>query len=277
VGEKIALVTGATSGIGTEAARKLRDHGYIVYAAGRRLDRLHGLAGERIVPLELDVTDDASLVQAVERIIREHGHIDVLVNNAGYGALGAIEDTNLDDGRRQFEVNVFAGFRLIQLVLPHMRGQGSGRIVNISSAGGKIYSPLGGWYHGTKFALEGMSDSLRVEIAPFGIQVVIVEPGATVTEWGLIAADNVEKTSGHGVYADGARALASSLRSDKRRSGNAPASVVADAILAAATARRPKTRYAVGTGAKPAILARRLLSDRAFDSIASRVMREARD
>jgi NAD(P)-dependent dehydrogenase (short-subunit alcohol dehydrogenase family) len=274
VDARVALVTGATSGIGAQAALALRQRGFVVYAAGRRADRLAGLAAKDLLPLELDVTDDPSMVHAIDRIATERGRIDVLVNNAGYGSLGAIEDTTVGEGRRQFEVNVFGAFRLIQLVLPRMRAQGSGRIINVSSAGGKIYSPLGGWYHGTKFALEGMSDSLRVEVAPFGIDVVIIEPGTTLTEWGLIAADNVEKTSGAGAYGSGARALASSLRSASHRSRSSAPSVVADAIVAGVNARRPKTRYAVGAGAKPSILARRVLSDRAFDALATRAMRD---
>jgi NAD(P)-dependent dehydrogenase (short-subunit alcohol dehydrogenase family) len=268
---RVALVTGATSGIGEAAARALRDEGFTVYAAGRRIDRLAALAGERMIPLALDVTDDESRIAAIERIVGEHGRIDLLVNNAGYGSLGAIEDTGLDEGRRQFEVNVFGPFRLIQLVLPHMRAQRGGRIINVSSIGGKVYSPLGGWYHGTKFALEGMSDSLRLEVAPFGIDVSVIEPGAIATEWGPIAADNVERTSGDGAYAAVARAVGLNLRSTSRKS-SAPAKVVADAIVAAATARRPKTRYAVGTNAKPALIARRILTDRAFDVLALRTM-----
>jgi NAD(P)-dependent dehydrogenase (short-subunit alcohol dehydrogenase family) len=233
VESRIALVTGATSGIGGATAEALRKRGYVVYAAGRRADRLAALADDRLLPVQMDVTDDASLVETVERVIAEQGRIDVLVNNAGYGSLGAIEDTSVDEGRRQFEVNVFGAFRLIQLVLPRMREQRSGRIVNVSSAGGKIYSPLGGWYHGTKFALEGMSDSLRLEVAPFGIKVVIIEPGATLTEWGLIAADRVEKASGHGAYAWQAHALASSLRSESHRRRSTPASTVASVIATA--------------------------------------------
>ena len=271
---QVALVTGATSGIGEAAARSLRDKGFTVYAAGRRRDRLAALEGERLIPLELDVTDDASCVAAIERIIAEQGRIDVLVNNAGYGALGAIEDTELDEGRRQFEVNVFGPFRLIQLALPHMRVQRSGRIVNVSSVGGKIYSLLGGWYHGTKHALEGMSDCLRIEVAPFGIDVSIIEPGAIATEWGPIAADNVERVSGNGAYAEDAHAVAARLRPTSPIR-HAPASAVADAIVLAATARKPKTRYAVGTNAKPALRARRILSDRSFDTIARRVTRQA--
>lgn len=266
---QVALVTGATSGIGAAAARALRDRGFVVYAGGRRADRLQALASERLIPLRLDVTDDSSCRAAVERIISEQGHLDVLVNNAGYGALGAIEDTDLDEGRGQFEVNVFGPFRLIQLALPHMRAQRSGRIVNVSSIGGQVYSLLGGWYHGTKFALEGMSDSLRVEVAPFGIDVSIIEPGAIDTEWGPIAADNVERTSGDGAYAADALAVAASMRSIAGRQ-NAPASIVAAAIVTAATARHPKTRYPVGPHARRALQIRRLLSDRQFDRLARR-------
>jgi NAD(P)-dependent dehydrogenase (short-subunit alcohol dehydrogenase family) len=271
--ERVALVTGATSGIGEAAALALRDRGFIVYAAGRRLDRLAALSAERLIPLKLDVTDGASCASAIERIVADQGRIDVLVNNAGYGALGAIEDMSLDEGRRQFEVNVFGPFRLIQLALPHMRAQRSGRIVNVSSIGGKVYSLLGGWYHGTKFALEGMSDSLRLEVAPFGIDVSIIEPGAIATEWGAIAADNVERVSGAGAYASDARGVAVNLRGSSGQAGT-PASVVADAIVSAATARRPKTRYPVGSNARSALVARRVLSDRRFDALARRVMRD---
>jgi len=271
---QVALVTGATSGIGEAAVRSLRDQGFTVYAAGRRRDRLTALEGERLIPLELDVTDDASCVAAIDRIIADQGRIDVLVNSAGYGALGAIEDTELDEGRRQFEVNVFGPFRLIQLVLPHMRAQHSGLIINVSSVGGKIYSLLGGWYHGTKHALEGMSDCLRIEVASFGIEVSIIEPGAIATEWGPIAAENLERTSGGGAYAADAHAVAASLGPTSPIS-HAPASAVADVIVLAATARKPKTRYAAGTNAKPALWARTILSDRSFDAIVRRVTRQA--
>ena len=133
--------------------------------------------------LKLDLTDDASIVAAVNAIKSEAGRIDVLVNNAGYGSYGALEDVPLSEGRRQFEVNVFGLARLCQLVLPMMRAQKSGKIVNITSIGGKIWEPLGGWYHATKFAVEGLSDCLRVEVAPFGIDVIVIEPGAIRTEW----------------------------------------------------------------------------------------------
>src|SRR5215217_4048985 len=162
-----ALVTGASSGIGEATALKLQGLGFTVYGAARREDRLQELAAEGIRPLAMDVTDEASMSAGIERIIADAGRIDVLVNNAGYGSYGALEDVPLDEARRQFEVNVFGLARLTQLVLPHMRAQRDGYIVNVSSMGGRIWEPFGSWYHATKFAVEGLSDSLRVEVAPF--------------------------------------------------------------------------------------------------------------
>ncbi|MFD4506570.1 oxidoreductase, partial [Streptomyces sp. NPDC058457] len=192
---KTALVTGASSGIGEATALKLQSLGYTVYAAARRTDRLQKLADRGIRPLAMDVTSDDSMQAGVARIVAETGRIDVLVNNAGYGSYGAIEDVPLSEGRYQFEVNVFGAMRLAQLALPHMRARKSGTIINVTSMGGKIHTPLGGWYHGTKFALEALSDCLRLETKPFGIDVVIIEPGGIATEWGTIAADGLRKAS----------------------------------------------------------------------------------
>lgn len=269
---KTALVTGASSGIGEATARKLQALGFTVYGAARRIDRLKDLAAEGVRPLAMDVTDDASMQAGIDRIVAETGRIDVLVNNAGYGSYGALEDVDINEGRRQFEVNVFGAMRLAQLALPHMRTQGSGTIVNITSMGGKIHTPLGGWYHGTKFALEALSDCLRLEVQPFGIDVVIIEPGGIATEWGGIAADLVQETSGKGAYASQAEAVAKSLRSEANANRNSPPSVIADAIGKAVTASKPKTRYAVGFGARPLIAARGLLSDRQFDARISRAV-----
>ena len=267
----VALVTGASSGIGEATARKLRSLGYTVYGAARRFDRLERLADDGIKPLAMDVTDDASMKAGIEQIIAETGRIDVLVNNAGYGSYGALEDVDIDEGRRQFEVNVFGAMRLIQLVLPHMRAQHAGTIVNVSSMGGKIYTPLGGWYHGTKFALEALSDCLRLEVAPFGIDVVVIEPGGIATEWGGIAAQHVVETSGTGPYAGQAQAVATMLGSEANANRTSPPSVIADAIAKAVTAKRPRTRYAVGFGAKPLIAVRKVLSDRQYDALITRV------
>ncbi len=267
---KTALVTGASSGIGEATARRLAALGYTVYGAARRVDRMRELEASGIRTLAMDVTDDASLEAAVERVIAETGRIDVLVNNAGYGSYGSIEDTPLDEARRQFDVNVFGAMRLTQLVLPHMRAQKSGTIVNISSMGGKIYTPLGGWYHGTKFAIEALSDALRLETAGFGIDVVVIEPGGIATEWGGIAAENLLKTSGTGAYARQAAAVAKTLGSPQAAQRDSSPWVVANAIGRAVTARKPKTRYAVGFGARPLIALRWLLPDRAFDALIRR-------
>ncbi|MBX7551679.1 oxidoreductase [Streptomyces sp. NPDC004232] len=269
---KTALVTGASSGIGEATARKLHELGYTVYGAARRTDRLQKLADSGIRPLAMDVTDDDSMRAGIEKITAETGRIDVLVNNAGYGSYGALEDVPLDEARYQFEVNVFGAIRLTQLVLPRMRAQRSGTVVNVTSMGGKIYTPLGGWYHGTKFALEALSDCLRLEAKPFGIDVVVIEPGGIATEWGSIAADKLEKSSTDGAYAAQAAAVATSLRSEANANRNSPPSVIADAIGKAVTTRRPKTRYATGFGARPLITLRRVLPDRVFDTAISRAV-----
>ncbi|UCR83810.1 oxidoreductase [Pseudomonas chlororaphis] len=264
---KVALVTGASSGIGEATALKLKALGYTVYAAARRVERMHPLAQAGLHVLPLDVTDDASMQACVQDILARSGRIDVLVNNAGYGSYGAVEDVPSDEARAQFEVNVFGAVRLIQLVLPQMRAQRSGTIINITSMGGKMHTPLGAWYHGTKFALEAISDCLRLEVQPFGIDVVVIEPGGIKTEWADIAAQKVVETSGRGPYAPQAQAMARSMVGQTSRKYQSPPQVIADTIARAVSARRPKTRYAVGFGAKPLIFLRRLLSDRAFDAL----------
>ncbi|MER6233688.1 oxidoreductase [[Kitasatospora] papulosa] len=269
---KTALVTGASSGIGEATALKLQNLGYTVYGAARRTDRLEKLAEHGIHPLAMDVTVEDSMRTGIEKIVAETGGIDVLANIAGYGSYGALEDVPLDEARYQFEVNVFGAIRLTQLVLPHMRTRQAGTVVNVTSMGGKIYTPLGGWYHGTKFALEALSDCLRLEAKPFGIDVIVIEPGGIATEWGAIAADKLEKSSTGGPYTAQAAAVASSLRSEANAKRNSPPSVIADAIGKAVTARRPKTRYATGFGARPLIALRRILPDRAFDTVISRAV-----
>ena len=266
---KTALVTGASSGIGEETARTLHKLGYTVYAAARRTDRLKQLTNVGIHALTMDVTDDESMTSGIEKIIAETGRIDVLVNNAGYGSYGAIEDVTLDEARRQFEVNVFGLGRLTQLVLPHMRAQRSGTIINISSMGGRLTTPLGGWYHATKHAVEALSDALRMETAPFDIDVVVIEPGGIRTEWSGIAADHLEETAEGSAYASQIKAVANSMRSESTNKRQSPPSVIADTVEKIVTARKPRTRYVVGFAAKPLVTLRRLLPDRAFDRVIS--------
>ena len=212
---KVALVTGASSGIGEATARRLKQLGYTVYAVARRADRMAALKERGIRTEPADVTDDAALVALVGKIISETGRVDVLVNNAGYGSYGALEDVPMDEARRQMDVNVFGLARLIQLVLPHMRAQRDGYIVNISSIGGKIWEPLGCWYHAAKFAVEGLAlarPAMRAEVAQFGIKVIVIEPGAIRTEWAGISADNLDAASASTPYREQARFISGTLR-----------------------------------------------------------------
>lgn len=274
--EKVALVTGGSSGIGEATARELADAGFVVYPAARRVDRMAGLAELGMHPVGMDVTDDASMQAGVERIIAEQGRIDVLVNNAGYGSYGAVEDVPLEEARAQFEVNVFGAARLTQLVLPQLRAQRSGTIVNVSSMGGKITTPLGAWYHATKFALEALSDCLRMEVAPFGIDVVVIEPGGIRTEWSGIATDKLTEVSGSGPYAGQARAVARTLSSEAAGRFSSEPELIGRTIRRAVTVRRPRTRYAVGFGAKPMIAVHALLPDRGYDAMVRRIAASGR-
>ncbi len=264
---KTVLITGASSGIGEETVKALLAAGYTVYAGARRVDRMKGLsdAGAHLLPL--DVTDDPSMTTAVQTILQEAGRIDVLINNAGYGSYGALEDVPPQEARRQFDVNIFGLARLTQLVLPTMRAQRSGRIINVSSIGGKFGEPFGSWYHATKFAVEGLSDSLRMELHPFGIDVVIIQPGATHSEWSGIAHDSLIKYSGNGPYREGANSHAKFMEIGHQGSIPAAPSVVAKTIVQAVQAKKPKIRYVTGGFAAPMLFVRRVLSDRAFDAM----------
>lgn len=270
---KVALVTGGSSGIGEATALRLQELGYTTYAAARRVERMEHLTTSGIRPLAMDVTDDESMQSGVEQILAEEGRIDVLVNAAGYGSFGALEDVPLSEARNQVEVNLFGAARLTQLVLPRMRDQRSGTIVNITSMGGKIYTPLGAWYHASKHALEALSDCLRMELKSFGIDVVVIEPGAIRTEFNGIVEEKVRAVSGTGPYAPQGNALADTIDSESARRRQSPPELIAKTIGKAVTARRPKTRYAAGYGAKPMIFLHDVLPDRAFDAFIRRAVR----
>lgn len=268
---KVVLITGASSGIGEATVDALLAGGHTVYGAARRIDRMAGIAARGARTLAMDVTDDGSMAAGVAAILEAEGRIDVLVNNAGYGSYGALEDVPLEEARRQFEVNVFGLARLTQLVLPGMRARRSGTIVNISSIGGRIYEPLGSWYHATKFAVEGLSDSLRVEVAPHGIHVVIVRPGAIRTEWNEISRASALEVSGESDYAPQARAVVRALERADRPGTSGTPEQVAKVIARAVAARRPRTRYATPAAAKVILAGRSLLPDRAFDRVVHRI------
>ena len=233
---------------------------------------MKSLEEKGISTVSLDITDEDSIVRCVESILEKEGSIDVLVNNAGYGSYGAIEDVPMEEARRQFDVNIFGLARLTQLVLPGMRERRFGKIVNISSMGGKVFTPFGGWYHATKHALEGWSDCLRIEVKPFGIDVVVVEPGGIKTPWGTIAAENLIKTSGQGAYAEKANKAAEGTAKMYTSNRLTHPDVIGREILKAVTTRRPRRRYVKGMGAKPAIFVRRRLGDGVYERMIQAVM-----
>ncbi|MFI5712547.1 oxidoreductase [Kribbella sp. NPDC051620] len=260
------LVTGASAGMGKATAARLLGEGYSVYAVARRVEEMGELEKAGAIILAVDVTRDDELVALVERIEGEQGGVDVLINNAGFGLYGAVEDTSIEDARYQFEVNLFGMARLTQLVLPGMRARGSGRIVNISSMGGKVYTPLGAWYHASKHAVEGWSDCLRVEVKPFGIDVVVIEPGFVATEFGAVLAEPMLRRSGQGAYAALAGKVAAASGGENAVKGT-PAAKLAEVIVKAVSARRPRTRYVAGKYARPLMFTRKWFGDRVYDRV----------
>jgi NAD(P)-dependent dehydrogenase (short-subunit alcohol dehydrogenase family) len=262
------LITGCSSGIGRATAERLAKRGWTVYATIAPLEE----RGCRLLPL--DVTDEGSMQQAVEEVERTEGAVGALVNNAGYSQSGAVEEVPMENIRRQFETNVFGLVRKCQLVLPGMRRQGSGRIVNISSMGGKLTFPGGGFYHATKHAVEAVSDSLRFEVRGFGVEVVVIEPGLIRTGFAQTALASMEggaQTSTNDPYAGFDAGVARTTRENYERGllarlGGGPETVAETIELAISTAR-PRTRYAVTPSAKLLISARRLLPDRAWDGL----------
>ena len=264
---KVALVTGASSGMGKEIAKRLLSDGLTVAVAARSIDKMADLEQLGAHRLRMDITDDGSVQAAVKEIIETHGGVDILVNNAGFGCYGAVEDTAIEDARYQFEVNLFGLARLTQLLLPKMREKGVGKIINITSMGGKIYTPMGAWYHASKHALEGWSDCLRLELAAFGIDVVIIEPGIIKTEFGDVLMDPLLKRSGESAYADLAQNVAQATKRSYESGSGSPPTVIADVVSSAIKARKPKTRYVAGNLAKPLLFIRKWLGDRVFDRV----------
>ena len=264
---KVILITGASSGIGFDAARLLAEQGHKVYAAARRVEKMEPLRAQSVIPIWMDVTDEASMAQGVKAVLDAEGRIDVLINNAGYGYFGAIENVAMEEARRQLEVNVFGLARLCQMVLPVMRKQGSGRIINTSSVAGKAVLLYGGWYNVTKFSVEAFTDALRMEMQPFGIGVVMIEPGGIRTEWGHIAADHLAESSKGTPYEATALREADSLHKVYNTRFLSDPSVVAKAIRRAVNSRRPRARYRVGAFATTIVFFHWLLPSRWWDAI----------
>lgn len=265
---KTILITGASSGIGEAACFELLRRGHNVHACARRVEKMRPLEEAGATVHFLDVTDDDSMEAVAESI----GAVDVLINNAGFGLYGSVEDVTIDEARGQFEVNLFGLARMTQLVTPAMRERGSGLIMNISSMGGKVFTPLGAWYHASKHALEGWSDCLRIELAPFGIDVVIVEPGAIETEFCEQLIPPLLDRSQDGPYAELAEKMAEATRRTYAGGRTTPAAKTGKVLADIAESKKPGTRYVTGYLARPIILMRRLIPDRLFDWIIRKFM-----
>ena len=240
------LITGGSAGIGMIAARDLAERGYTVYAAARGLEKMEPLKAFGIHPVRMDLTKTDSIKSGLDEIFSLTGDIDILINNAGYGSYGAVEDVPMEEARRQFEVNLFGLAELTKAVLPGMRKKGKGRIINISSIAGRIHTPFASWYHASKHALEEFNSCLRTEVSPYGIKVISIQPGPVRTGWLEISTSNLVKNSGRGAYAR---------------------EKIAEVIVKAATSRKPATRYIAPFGAKLMLLLRWILPDRILDFI----------
>ncbi len=262
---KTVLVTGASAGIGKATAIYLAKNGYNVYGGARRTEKMQNLETYGIKPISLDITEEKSLVGCVEQIMKETGSIDVLINNAGSGYYGALEDMPMSDAKYQMEVNVFGAARLIQLVLPAMRKNNYGKIVNLSSVGGKVTLPMGVWYHASKFAIEGLSDALRKEVKPFGIDVILIEPGGTKSEMTGLGTEYMSRVSGNTAYGALAKGVINMYAAVEKNA--ADPIVIAKLIRQSIEATHPKTRYVGAAGAKMMLFLRKIMSDKMFDKM----------
>lgn len=265
--KKVILITGASSGMGKETAKALIQQGHTVYAVARRIDQMQDLKTLGGHPMEMDVTKESDMHNVVETIIKQEGKIDVLWNNAGYGLYGSVEDVPIEEARKQFEVNLFGLAAITQKVLPYMRKANAGTIINTSSMGGKMYTPMGAWYHASKHAVEGFSDCLRLELKQFNIHVVVLEPGIIVTEFGDVMLKNISKFSSKGAYASLTNKLVTATKKMYDSGQGSKTTIISKTISTIVNDRKPKTRYRVGLWAKPMVWMRIYLGDKLFDKI----------
>jgi len=265
---QVVIITGASAGIGRSTAIYLAQKGMKVYAAARRLEKLEELKPYGIVPVQLDVTKKESCQACVDFVYQEEKRIDVLFNNAGFGLYGAMEDLSIEDAKYQFDVNVFGLVQMTNMVLPIMRLQKEGKIINTSSIGGRVPSLLGGWYHATKYAVEGLSDCLRIEVKQFGIKVVIIEPGLINTEFPVITYQKAMTLSPDSPYINHLIRVKNAVEKDMKNNtfGSDPI-VVAKKVYKAIMKKNPKTRYSMGKLSRIALWGRKVIPDKMLDWI----------
>lgn len=264
---KVILITGASSGMGKKSAQLLIQEGYKVYCVARRIEQMQDLKEMGGFPLQMDVSNEKQIDEVITKIIDVEGKIDVLWNNAGFGLYGSVEEIPVEEARKQFEVNLFGLAAITQKVVPYMRKAKSGTIINTSSMGGKMYTPMGAWYHASKHAVEGFSDCLRLELKPFNIDVVILEPGIIKTEFGDVMLSNISRYSAEGAYSIMTKKLIAATEKMYNKNQGSESSVIAKTVLKIVKASKPKTRYRKGFLAKPMVWLRLNLGDRIFDKI----------
>ncbi len=271
---KTVLITGASSGIGLEMAKIYRQMNFKVYACARRLDRMAELKEMGCIVISLDVTSEESIAGCFDTVRQNGDFIDILVNNAGYGSYGPMENTPMEEVRRQFEVNFFGLVRVTQMFLPAMRVARKGVIINISSIAGTFTVPFGGWYHSSKHAVESYSDSLRQEVKKFGIKVIIIEPGLIKTEWGIIAADNIRKIMPGNPYEEDLGLYADYLdRNYREKNSSTPPAEIARKIVKVSLKKNPSFRYRFGKMAGLVVWLKHHMPEKFFDFLVKMFVR----
>ena len=263
--KKVILITGASSGIGKDTAISLIKHGHVVYGAARRLEMMQDIIQAGGHAIKMDILKEKNIDDVVNQIIKEQNRIDVLINNAGYGLWGAVETISIDEAKRQFDVNIFGLAYLTKKIIPFMREQKSGKIINMSSMGGKVYTPFGAWYHATKYALEGWSDCLRIELKSFGIDVILIEPGVIKTEFQDVMMDSTVERSIGTPYEKKLKALEKATQEMYARGIGSPPSTITKLIIKAINSHNPKRRYVGGLFAKPMLFIKKWFGDKMYE------------
>ena len=263
--KKVILITGASSGIGKDTAINLIKHGHVVYGAARRLEMMQDIIQAGGHAIKMDIMKEKNIDDVVNQIIKEQSRVDVLINNAGYGLWGAVETISIDEAKRQFDVNIFGLAYLTKKIIPIMRKQKSGKIINMSSMGGKVYTPFGAWYHATKYALEGWSDCLRIELKSFGIDVILIEPGVIKTEFQDVMMDSTVERSIGTPYEKKLKALEKATQEMYARGIGSPPSTITKLIIKAINSPNPKRRYVGGLFAKPMLFIKKWFGDKMYE------------